>query len=549
MNHREVTTAVTSSLVALSTTSRAEEHPLVSIVDHHDENLPQRMDTQVTQTWSRWCGACPDTWGLHHSHLAAGLLKEGAGAFFHPESRVHKSEHLYERMELAAGFLLRSQRRCERFKTKICLIVLCLSFVVFAKGGQTDTCPTCGITNPLIEQRADPWCLKHTDGHYYFIATVPEYDRIELRRASTITGLRDADPKVIWRKHDTGPMSYHIWAPEIHHINGQWYVYFAAGRAEDIWAIRMYVLECTSSDPLTGQWIEKGQLKTNWESFSLDATTFEHNETRYLVWAQKDPNIRGNTNLYIAKMDSPWSITGRQVMITRPECDWECIGYWVNEGPAVLIRNGRIFISYSASATDHHYCMGLLTADETADLLDPKSWHKSPIPVFKSSESTGQYGPGHNSFTIASDGKTDLIVYHARNYKEIQGDPLRNPDRHTRVQKLNWTPDGTPDFGEPVPDGVYPCEHLTKKEPLRLAIIGDSTVCEYPPNHACRGWGQYIQEYFKDTIRVINLAKSGRSTKTFINQGLWAKTLETKPDIVLIQFGHNDSHAPDRPES
>jgi lysophospholipase L1-like esterase len=85
--------------------------------------------------------------------------------------------------------------------------------------------------------------------------------------------------------------------------------------------------------------------------------------------------------------------------------------------------------------------------------------------------------------------------------------------------------------------------------PLRLAIIGDSTVCEYPSEHACRGWGQYIQDYFKDTVRVINLARSGRSTKTFINEGLWTKTLEAKLDILLIQFGHNDSHASDRPES
>ncbi len=55
---------------------------------------------------------------------------------------------------------------------------------------------------------------------------------------------------------------------------------------------------------------------------------------------------------------------------------------------------------------------------------------------------------------------------------------------------------------------------------LSLAIIGDSTVCEYPLEHACRGWGQYIQDYFEDTVNVVNLAKSGRSTKTFINEGL-----------------------------
>jgi len=85
--------------------------------------------------------------------------------------------------------------------------------------------------------------------------------------------------------------------------------------------------------------------------------------------------------------------------------------------------------------------------------------------------------------------------------------------------------------------------------PLRLVIIGDSTVCEYSPEHACRGWGQYIQDYFKDTVHVINLAKSGRSTKTFINERLWTKTLEAEPDILLIQFGHNDSHNPGNPES
>ena len=84
---------------------------------------------------------------------------------------------------------------------------------------------------------------------------------------------------------------------------------------------------------------------------------------------------------------------------------------------------------------------------------------------------------------------------------------------------------------------------------LRLVIIGDSTVCKYPLEHTCRGWGQYIQDYFEDTVQVINLAKSGRSTKTFIKEGLWGKTLEARPDILLIQFGHNDSHAPDKPES
>lgn len=334
------------------------------------------------------------------------------------------------------------------------LATLCLSGSACAQ--QATTAAMVGVSNPLIEQRADPWCMRHTDGFYYFTATAPEYDRIELRRAKTVDGLADAEVRVVWRKHDSGPMSYHIWAPELHHIEGKWYVYFAAARADDIWAIRIYVLECAAANPLTGEWIEKGQLKTDWESFSLDATTFAHRGIRYLVWAQKDPNIRGNTNLYIAKMDTPWSIVGPQMMITKPEYPWEQILFWVNEGPAALIRNGRVFLSYSASGTNHNYCMGLLTADADADLLDAASWKKSPVPVFKSSAAHSQYGPGHNSFTVTPDGKTDLLVYHARNYQEIEGDPLNNPDRHTRVQPFGWNADGTPNFGEPVPDGPLP---------------------------------------------------------------------------------------------
>ena len=84
---------------------------------------------------------------------------------------------------------------------------------------------------------------------------------------------------------------------------------------------------------------------------------------------------------------------------------------------------------------------------------------------------------------------------------------------------------------------------------LTIVIIGDSTVCNYPAEHACRGWGQFIAEHFKDTVHVANHAASGRSTKSFIAEGRWKRALDEKPDFVLIQFGHNDSHAKEKPEA
>jgi GH43 family beta-xylosidase len=309
--------------------------------------------------------------------------------------------------------------------------------------------------NPLIKQRADPHIHRHTDGYYYFMGTVPEYDRLVLRRATTIAGLASAEEKVVWRKHETGIMGAHIWAPEIHFVDGRWFIYFAAGEAEKIWNIRIYALENTSANPLEGEWIERGQIDTGWESFALDSTVFEHRGKRYLLWAQQQPGIKGNTNLYIAEMDSPITIKKPAVMLSKPEFPWEQVRYWVNEGPVILRGNGRLFLTYSAAGTGPEYCVGMLTASEDADLLDPASWTKSPEPVFVTSEENGIYGPGHHCFTVAEDGVTDLIVYHARSYKEIVGDPLRDPNRHTRVQAVKWREDGTPDFGIPRPDDPH----------------------------------------------------------------------------------------------
>jgi lysophospholipase L1-like esterase len=85
--------------------------------------------------------------------------------------------------------------------------------------------------------------------------------------------------------------------------------------------------------------------------------------------------------------------------------------------------------------------------------------------------------------------------------------------------------------------------------PLKIVIIGDSTVCDYPAASPSRGWGQFVAGYFDDSVKIVNLAASGRSTKTFISEKRWEKALAEKPQFILIQFGHNDSHAKEKPEA
>ena len=104
------------------------------------------------------------------------------------------------------------------------------------------------FNQPWILQRADPFVI-YENGWYYFTASVPAYDSIVLRRSRTLEGLAEAEEKVLWVKHESGIMSEHIWAPELHLLFGKWYIYFAGGDKDDVWEIGPYVLECTGDDP------------------------------------------------------------------------------------------------------------------------------------------------------------------------------------------------------------------------------------------------------------------------------------------------------------
>ena len=304
---------------------------------------------------------------------------------------------------------------------------------------------------PWILQRADPYVYRHTDGTYYFTASVPAYDGIYLRKSDTLLRLKDAKEVEVWHKHDEGIMSIHIWAPEIHYLDGAWYIYYAGGDKDDIWAIRPYVLRCTDPDPMTGKWEELGKMNRapedefSFEQFSLDGTVFENKGEYFYIWAEKTGVGKQISNLYIAQMESPYQLKTVQVLLTTPDYDWERHGFWVNEGPAVLKKDGKIFITFSASDTGVNYCIGMLSADENSDLLDPKSWEKERYPVLQSDWDLGIYGPGHNSFTKDENGE-DVMVFHARTETEIVGDPLYNPNRHAFLCRVKWDEKGKPMF-------------------------------------------------------------------------------------------------------
>ncbi|MEN9918852.1 MAG: hypothetical protein RL662_1288 [Bacteroidota bacterium] len=110
----------------------------------------------------------------------------------------------------------------------------------------------------------------------------------------------------------------------------------------------------------------------------------------------------------------------------------------------------------------------------------------------------------------------------------------------------------------PILIGLAVLLSASKKRPVHLFMAGDSTMAIKPlyknvwdsiANDSVQepfletGWGQVLPQFFNDKIVVDNYAKNGRSTRTFISEGLWDKLIKNvqQGDYVVIQFGHNDS--------
>lgn len=324
---------------------------------------------------------------------------------------------------------------------------LALSLVLVLFWGCSDQdssfAPT-DIENPLVLQRADPWVYQAASDVFFFTSTVPEFNRIELRQSASIADLGKATPTVIWRKKASGPMSANIWAPELHRINGSWYIYFSAGSLDRPYDIRLYALKNDAESPMKGKWLEVGQIETQHDTFALDATTFEHRDARYLVWSQKDPEDLQPASLHIARLANPIDITGPEVLIGRPEFDWEKRGIPANQAASIVKHDGRIFIFYTASATDHRSAIGLMWADANADLLQPEAWNKLPNPVLATNEQHNRLGPGHPSVIQLQPSGETIMFYHSREYLDLHGDELEDPNRHTRARQVHWDQDGMP---------------------------------------------------------------------------------------------------------
>ena len=183
----------------------------------------------------------------------------------------------------------------------------------------------------------DPWVVKK-DNYYYFCYSGGDGVCV----AST-----DSLDKVIpnGNKVYTAPAgtmySAEYWAPELHYINGEWYIYVAADDGNNN-NHRMYVLKGTSQDP-TQPFVMVGKIADSTDKWAIDATILQTDDGRlFFVWSGWPGDTNYVQNIYIAQMSSPTQISSNRVLLSSPYYSWETVDSPdVNEGPAVITHSGK----------------------------------------------------------------------------------------------------------------------------------------------------------------------------------------------------------------
>jgi GH43 family beta-xylosidase len=302
------------------------------------------------------------------------------------------------------------------------------------------------FSNPVLGPGQDPSVTTYR-GWYYLVQSSPDTSYITVRRSRSIKSLAASVKHVVWRGGTAGSPCCEWWAPELHAVNGRWYIYTTADNGSNN-NHRLQVLAARS--PL-GPYVYKGQLNTPGNTWSIDPSPLlVANRRLFLFWSGWPGTTNGVQNIYIAAMSNPWTVSSGRTLLSTPTYAWERYPnpgtppVYVNESPEPIIHNSTISVTYSASGCfTPNYSLGLLSARVGSNLLNAGSWTKSPTPIFQSNPAADIFGPASNGFFLSPDGKETWIAFHGVN------DPAGNCgwERAIYAQRVGWNANGTPNLG------------------------------------------------------------------------------------------------------
>lgn len=312
---------------------------------------------------------------------------------------------------------------------------------------------------PLLPNRADPHVLRYTlpggQKAWLYIATDDAgQDEFFIRQADTIAGLGSApDNRILGYGLSGTSTNAQLWAPELHVVNGDLYILFAANaNSANSWTgVQSYTMRLKpGGNPLVRADWEAPQrvvdaagqpLTTYGTGITLDMTHFQDAGADYVVWSERVvAPATGPAVLKIAKVTpsttGPWQLSSPRSTIVYPDKGWSTNTSPVAEGPFVIQRDGKVMITFSGSNIDWTYGVGLATASSGADLLAPDAWDVRGDAIWSyEGVFTNNWGPGHNSYTYDDDGNL-INVFHAK--------ATQNGTRDSGVRMVYFRQDGSP---------------------------------------------------------------------------------------------------------
>ncbi|GIE99412.1 family 43 glycosylhydrolase [Paractinoplanes rishiriensis] len=291
---------------------------------------------------------------------------------------------------------------------------------------------------------ADPW-MGYYNGYYYVAATTWN-SQLVIKRATSVAALPGAAETVVYTGTAGAANCCNMWAPSLHRLNGpngtRWYYYYSAGTTACCDGQRSFVLESSGDNPM-GPYTYKGQLNVQANNgWAIDGAVGTINGVNYYFYSSWVGDLQ---SIFVSRLTNPWTVAGYGTRITYPTYAWEKQGGNTDEGPYLLQRNGKTFLTFSASSCNTpDYKIGMLTLTGS-DPMQAGSWTKKSTPIFQRNDGASVYGPGHHSFFTSPDGSETWMAYHA-NETTAQG---CGGTRTTRIKKVNWNSDDTPNLGTP----------------------------------------------------------------------------------------------------
>jgi GH43 family beta-xylosidase len=330
---------------------------------------------------------------------------------------------------------------------------LFVAVMLFVRVGGAQT-----YTNPMLTSQ-DPF-ITYVNGVYY--STYTAYgcatNHICIKAATTLTGLNASPSHDVWSA-PSAPASNQaeVWAPELHYINNNWYIYYAAddGTNDDH---RLFVLQASNSAQPTGTYVEgttglaHGQLNETLGVWAIDPDVFHAADGNlYITFSCTNfSNATAPQRICIAPMSGPLNISGSTVYLSNPDYAWEqrnIAPYGIEEGPVGYTIGADTYITFSASPSwiPANYCVGVLAHfndDGTNPNIATGNWVKYG-PILDNHGTAA--GNGSISFVPSVDGSEYWALYHSHD---------SSGNLSTFMQQMFFTPYGWPVIGYPVNRGV-----------------------------------------------------------------------------------------------